>query len=559
MVKHSELRFDEETLLELAPPASGRAYYYDTELPGLGVRVMSSGTRTFFAEHLTGNRGKRVVLGTVGRGEQAWSLSRVREDARRVLGELAPGTAPDDTKLNFTKDSLDLLMEPPSGWRYFYDTRVPGLALGVSSSGARTFILYRKIHGRPERIKIGAYMDKFGRHSGFTIDQARNRAHQLGGEIAGGLNPADDKRRLRDEMTFRELWEIYYRDHSEPNKKTAREDRFKFERYLCKNGTDSINLASKKISRIERSDIVALFNRISREHKATANRVLALVSSVFGKAIEWGLWERENPCRRIKKHPERARDRFLYGDELRRIFRALEVTPNDVARDYVLLSLFTGARRGNVTAMRWEEVNWERAEWRIPTTKNGTPQSVPLIPEAIDVLRRRRAEVKDAPFVFPSTATCGHYTDPKRGFQRVLSRAHALALVDELAKVAGWNELQAKHEEREAIHEPEDAIARLSPLAAQHGIDSGQFAIKDLRIHDLRRTFGSWQASTGASLAIIGRSLNHKSIQSTQIYARLSLDPVRQSMQKAAQAMLLAAGVTSASPRAESGDRPGEV
>ena len=61
----------------------------------------------------------------------------------------------------------------------------------------------------------------------------------------------------------------------------------------------------------------------------------------------------------------------------------------------------------------------------------------------------------------------------------------------------------------------------------------------------MRRTLGSWQARTGASLAIIGKSLNHKSPQATAIYARLDLDPVRASVEKATKAMLDAAGIQS--------------
>lgn len=63
--------------------------------------------------------------------------------------------------------------------------------------------------------------------------------------------------------------------------------------------------------------------------------------------------------------------------------------------------------------------------------------------------------------------------------------------------------------------------------------------IKDLRMHDLRRTFGSWQAALGANGYIIGKSLGHKSQQSTAIYARLNLDPVRESADRAIEAMLL--------------------
>jgi integrase len=65
--------------------------------------------------------------------------------------------------------------------------------------------------------------------------------------------------------------------------------------------------------------------------------------------------------------------------------------------------------------------------------------------------------------------------------------------------------------------------------------------IENLRLHDLRRTLGSWQAKTGTSLSIIGKSLNHKSPTTTAIYARLDLDPVRESIEKATKAMLSAA------------------
>jgi hypothetical protein len=54
---------------------------------------------------------------------------------------------------------------------------------------------------------------------------------------------------------------------------------------------------------------------------------------------------------------------------------------------------------------------------------------------------------------------------------------------------------------------------------------------------------GSWQANTGASLSVIGKSLNHKNVNTTAIYARLALDPVRESMEKAAGAMFEAGGI----------------
>ena len=93
---------------------------------------------------------------------------------------------------------------------------------------------------------------------------------------------------------------------------------------------------------------------------------------------------------------------------------------------------------------------------------------------------------------------------------------------------------------------PATAERELQKRAEDAGIDGADYDMTDLRIHDLRRTLGSWQAKTGASLAIIGKSLNHKTHQATAIYARLDLDPVRRSVNLATSAMLEAAGLKDA-------------
>ena len=62
--------------------------------------------------------------------------------------------------------------------------------------------------------------------------------------------------------------------------------------------------------------------------------------------------------------------------------------------------------------------------------------------------------------------------------------------------------------------------------------------LKDVRLHDLRRTMGSYQTITGASTAIVGKTLGHKNHEATQVYARLNLDPVRASMEKAVDLMM---------------------
>ena len=379
-------------------------------------------------------------------------------------------------KLNFTKAAIESLPLPASGWAYHYDTKTRGLAIGISHTGARSFVVYRKVLGKPERITLGRYPD-------LTIEQARGKAASINSAIAHGENPADKRRQDRREMTFGQLFTEYLQRHAKLNKRTWDEDEALFNRHLGK-------LASLKLSAITRAQVASVHSHIGAEHPRTANKVLALVSSIFGRAAEWGLWDKSNPAKSIKKFKERSRERFLQSDELPRFFQAVAEEPNGAIRDYVLLSLLTGARRSNVLAMRWEAISFGRGEWRIPETKNGTPQVVTLSPEALAILANRKP-AEATGYVFPGPGKTGHLEEPRKGWERILARA----------------------------------------------------GIEDLRIHDLRRTLGSWQAKTGASLSIIGKSLNHLSPNTTAIYARLDLDPVRESVERATNAMLAAAGL----------------
>lgn len=380
-------------------------------------------------------------------------------------------------KINFTKAVIDGLAKPESGKRdVYHDTKVPGLQLRVTS--VKTFFVNQRIKGgEPERITLGRYPD-------MTIEQARRKALNVIHDIAEGKNPAEVRRGQKTELTFSELFTEYIERHAKPKKKTWKEDQAQFHIYLAK------PLGKRKLSVVDRKCIARVHGDITKAgHAPTANRVKALISSVYSWAISVGLWE-SNPANGIKSNSEKQRDRFLQSDELPRFFKALAEEPNESIRDYVLLSLLTGARRSNVLTMKWAEINFERAEWRIKETKNGTPQTVALSPEAIEVLSNRKP-AEAAVFVFPGIGKAGHLMEPKKGWKRILERA----------------------------------------------------GIEDLRIHDLRRTLGSWQAKTGASLAIIGKSLNHKSQNTTAIYARLDLDPVRNSVNTATSAMLQAAGL----------------
>lgn len=370
----------------------------------------------------------------------------------------------------FTKKQLSELLPNAKNTTY-HDVLCRGLKLIVRPSGIKTFVLYRKINGRPERITLGRFPD-------LTVELARAKASACNTDIALGANPAQARRSLREEFTYAELFEQYLERYAKIHKRSWNKDQSHFQLY-CQ------SIAHKKLSHIRKYDLQQLHARIGRENgHYTANRMIAMIQTVFNRGIEWGLCE-TNPAKGIKKFKEQSRDRFLQADELPRLFKSLAQEPNDTIRDFVLMSLFTGARRHNVLTMRWEDINFEQATWRIPMTKNGEQHTVPLVEPAIEILKIRKARIKSH-WVFPGNGEKGHLVDPKKTWQRILDRAE----------------------------------------------------IKDLRMHDLRRSLGSWQAVTGASLSVIGKTLAHKHINTTAIYARLNLDPVRESMNKATQAML---------------------
>lgn len=98
-------------------------------------------------------------------------------------------------------------------------------------------------------------------------------------------------------------------------------------------------------------------------------------------------------------------------NEMPFLLSALGEERNEVARDYLYLSLFTGARKTNVLQMRWEQIDWHNKTWRIPDTKNGEPVVIPLSGKAEEILEGRLKFSNANPWVLPSeTSKSGHLT-----------------------------------------------------------------------------------------------------------------------------------------------------
>ena len=447
-------------------------------------------------------------------------------------------------RINFTKAYLEKI-EPPAlpiekkgkGGVYdvYYDLREKGLVLLVSNGGAKTYYLYSKINGRPERIKLGAFTD-------LSIEAARKQASQNRGSIAKGENPQEAKRSFRQEATLKELFEEYLERYSKKEKRSWKYDEREINKFLS-------HWFNRKISSISTNEVQKLHERIREENGLyQANRLLERIRAMYNKAIQWG-WKGENPAVSIRKFKEKSRDRFLQPNELPYFFAALNAETNEAAKDYIMLSLLTGARKSNMLAMKWEQINFEQSQWRIPETKNGEPVTIALSSQAMEIINKRnkaakRSQASDT-WVFPSeTSKSGHLQDPKKAWYRLLKRAETYQLVDLIAEKESWKENRILKARAEIEKNIDSFLESYKKTAYVFKIKVSQVVLQDIRIHDLRRSLGSWQAVTGASGYIIGKSLGHKSQQATAIYARLNLDPVRQSIEKATEAMMTAGKMT---------------
>lgn len=399
-------------------------------------------------------------------------------------------------RFRFTKGRLEALKAPKAGRATVYDAEVPKLALRVTAADTRTFYVIRRNGAGMDWVKLGVFPD-------MTVENARKAANGILGDYAKGMDPAAKRREAKAKQTLGEAFEQYQQLHVGPRGiKSADEILAMWERFLGalpdapakKHGRKrakhkaGVDWSRRGLDAITNAEVRALHAAIGRTHRTMANRVIELVSSIYNRAREWG-FPGANPAEGIEPFREEKRDRFIQPDELPRFFKALRDDTSADFQHFVLLALLTGARRGNILAMRWQEIDLESATWRIGRTKNDEPVFVALVPEAVEILRKR--EPQEEGFVFPAESASSHMTPPKKRWRALLDRAE----------------------------------------------------LEDFRIHDLRRSLGSWQAITGASLVVIGKSLGHRSPNATAIYARLHLDPVRAAVGTATSAMLTAAGV----------------
>lgn len=362
---------------------------------------------------------------------------------------------------------------PARGNKITYDSEIKGFGCRVTSTGVRSFVLnYRTTSGRERRYTIGQF-------PAWKTAGARQESADWKRRIKNGEDPLAEIEAGRKAPTVADLCQRFEDEHLPKCRPKTQRD---YQRIIDKNILTVLKHA--KVAEVTFSDVDALHRKITKRGAGyVANRTIAVLSKMFSLAIKWG-WRTNNPAKGIERNQEHKRERYLSGDEMKRLIDALAEHGNQDAANIIRLLLLTGARRGEVMSMRWIDLDLNAGIWTKPgaTTKQKTMHRVPLSAPAVALLSKLRKEAADdTQFVFP-----GRDGDHRK----------------ELKK--NW--------------------ANLCETADIIGV----------RMHDLRHTYASVLASDGSSLPVIGALLGHTQANTTHRYSHLFDDPLRAATERAA-------------------------
>jgi len=387
--------------------------------------------------------------------------------------------------IRISKSSVDAT-KPGEKDAFFWDEQLKGFGLKVSPKGKKVYVCQYRVGGG---ASTPSKRHTLGAHGVLTPDEARIEAKKILGLAANGRDPASEKQQRRKQPTVSELCDRYLEEGCATKKaSTLATDRGRIERHI------KPLLGKKKVPDVTRADIKRFLQDVANgktateiktgKHgvakvtggKGTASRTVGLLGGIFSFAHDLELIS-ENPVRGIKRFTDKRCDRFLSESELVRLGEALRNTEasseNPAGIDIIRLLIFTGARKGEIEGLRWQEVDFQRKILRLAESKTGQ-KIVPLNAGALAVLAAIPPTI-DSDFVFPAVRNSGYFVGTPKIWRKVRKAAQ----------------------------------------------------IEDVRLHDLRHSFASVAVSMGASLPIIGALLGHKDSATTQRYAHLSDDPLK--------------------------------
>lgn len=345
----------------------------------------------------------------------------------------------------------------------YWDHKQPGFGLRVTEGGHKSWVVVYRYNGRLRWLTLGTYPP-------LSLADAREQARKSLADIQKGTDVAEVKQEERRGDTFRELTEQYIAEYAKIKNKpgTLREK----ERVIKVDLLPS--WGHRKAADITRREVIALLDEVAaRGARIHANRVLALVSSIFNWAVAKEIVPATPAVRLVKPGHEQSRDRVLEDEEVRKVWRSLESEPPVFANIFRLL-LLTGQRRSEVREMPWSELDLNSGWWTIPgeRTKNKLTHRVALVGEALAILKSLEAAKGDSEYVFVG----------KDGVRPVVGLGKSLKRVVEHSGVAS-------------------------------------------RVHDLRRTLSTNMGRLGVDESVISKVLNHVDKKNvTGIYNRHRYD-----------------------------------
>jgi integrase len=370
--------------------------------------------------------------------------------------------------IRITKRSVDAL-RPGAKDVISWDADLGGFGVRCRTSGARVYVSKYRHLGRQRWITIGQH------GAPWTPDLARKEARRLLGEVAAGRDPAGARDSGKAAPTVNALIDRFLADHVESKRKarTGTEYRRLFDKLIRP------TLGRHRVEAVTRAEVA----RLHHQHRATpyqANRVLAVLSKLFNWAERHGFRpDGSNPCRHVEKFREEKRERFLSGEEMARLGRALVEAEHDGSEmpsviHAIRLLIFSGARLSEILTLRWSEVDLERGCLRLADSKTGK-KVIHLNAPALELLATI-PRIEGNPYVIPGRKAEAHLVNLEKPWRRIRARA----------------------------------------------------GLEDVRLHDLRHSFASVGAAAGYGLPVIGALLGHTQAATTHRYAHLAADPLRQ-------------------------------
>jgi integrase len=323
-----------------------------------------------------------------------------------------------------------------------------------------------------------------GSYSVLKVEEARKEAKEFLVGLNKGVNPLQERQRKKQGKLIKDLCKAYIERHA-INKKSGKDDISRLERFIIPAWGNLL------ITNIKLSDVSALHAKLGKQGIYQANRVKSLLSKMFNLARVWGYVPENhiNPCLGVESFTEKPRKRFVSKVEFPRLVSAINQEPNQSAVYAMWLYLLTGCRKNELLTLKWSDIDLIEKTLNLEVTKNGESHTVPLSDASISVLNQI-PRIEGNPYVITGKNPGCHLVNISKPWERI-------------RKTAG---------------------------------------LEDVRLHDLRRTVGSWLAQSGNSLPLIGKVLNHSNQSTTAIYARLGDDAAKDALQAHGQEVIALSG-----------------